>query len=272
MNDILKMSTKETIDCFIGIIKDVLGINDPEMYTTIIENIKYFKGIKVSNESVKDGKYLEDRWYKSVELGNPDYGIYDHLHYLPQLVACWIIYSKEYIRNLNKFGLFPKDPKVIVDLGCGIGFSTLALKQLFPNAEVFGINLKDTMQYSICNSIAKKYDFKVVESILDVPKDVDIVFASEYFEHISDPIKHLFDVIRYMSPKNLYAANSFNTRSIGHFPFYIVADELVENKKLGRIFGSEMRLHEYEKISTKLWNARPTCWKRYSFIQEINDE
>ena len=266
MNDILKTSTKETIDIVIQIVDDVLNIKDLKIKDIIVQTIKYLKGDKTLREELRIGQELELRWYKSVENGNPDFGVYDHPYYLAELVACWTIYSKEYIKNMNKFMLFPKDPKVIVDLGCGIGLSTLALKQLFPNAEVFGTNLKNTMQYSICNSIAEKNDFKIVESILDIPKDVDIVFASEYFEHISDPIKHLFDVIRYMSPKNLYAANSFNTKAIGHFPFYIVADELVENKKLGRIFGSEMRLHGYEKISTKLWNARPTYWK------EINDE
>jgi len=262
MNNILQHNTKDTIEVFMKFVNDVLNINDFKIKDIIIQTIKYLKGDKNLREELREGQELESRWYKSVENGNPDYGVYDHPYYLSELVACWSIYSKEYIRNINKLGLFPDSPKVIADLGCGIGFSTLALKQLFPNAEVFGTNLKNTMQFSICNSIAEKNDFKIVESILDIPKNVDIVFASEYFEHINNPIKHLFDVVEHMSPKNLYAANSFNTKAIGHFPFYIVADKIIENKKLGRIFGSAMRLHGYEKINTKLWNARPTYWKK----------
>mgnify|MGYP001225531506 CR=1 FL=1 len=204
-----------------------------------------------------DRDRLEREWYSS---GCSDYSIYDSQDYISELIYCWSEYSKGYLKNLLKLNLLPTDPKRIIDLGCGLGLSTLALKQIFPQAEVIGTNLKGSNQFKLCNHLASKNGFHIEENFNDAGH-CDFVFASEYFEHIRNPIDHLFDLIERTKPKSLYVANSFAARSSGHFDSYIVDSQQVDNKKMGKIFNSEMRLHGYEKISTTLWNDRPTYWK-----------
>ena len=50
-------------------------------------------------------------------------------------------------------------------------------------------------------------------------KNIDLVFASDYFEHFESPIKHLNEVLK-VNPKLIVVANSFGSVSVGHFNIY----------------------------------------------------
>ena len=66
-------------------------------------------------------------------------------------------------------------PKTVLDLGCGFGYTTAALKEIYPRAEVIGTNLRGTSQYKVSSAIGKQRNFSVKDSI---PK-ADLIFASE---------------------------------------------------------------------------------------------
>jgi cyclopropane fatty-acyl-phospholipid synthase-like methyltransferase len=81
----------------------------------------------------------------------------------------------------------------IADLGCGIGYTTATLKEVF-NCRVTGTNIRDTKQYKVCEVLRKKVDFDLTDNIEEIG-NVDLVFASEYFEHFEKPVEHLKYVI-----------------------------------------------------------------------------
>tara|TARA_B100001250_G_C19817272_1_gene799326 strand:- start:2728 stop:3579 length:852 start_codon:yes stop_codon:yes gene_type:complete len=218
---------------------------------------------------------LYKRWYNSLKSSTPAYEVYDSPLYLAEAFACWSIYARKYLLQINKEkSLSPtgvvKDlgqVKSVVDLGCGIGFSTAALTQLFPNAQVVGTNVPDSDQTRIAKRIADPYKtgenrFEMVASPNQINKPVDLVFASEYFEHFETPIQHLFEVLQELDPCNLLIANTFTSPSIGHFDIY--KHEAVEYSgiQISRLFNKALKEKGYENIKTTLWNNRPTYWKK----------
>ncbi len=220
---------------------------------------------------------LEQRWYRSIrkQSSTPDYGVYAEPDYMAEVWACWAVYSRKYLaeitkpRSLPPFGIaasVSRGDALIVDLGNGIGLSTAALRQMFPIAHVVGTNLRGTTQWTIVEAVARAYRFDVVEDVQFIReqhgKPADLVFASEYFEHFEDPLPHLRRVLHYLCPRQMLIANSFAATAIGHFESYIHGELRVSGKQMSELFTSEMRSHGYRKLSTGLWNNRPSLWVR----------
>jgi len=189
-----------------------------------------------------------------------------------ELWACWIAYSRKYLKALEqKNKLVDSDSTIaelmapvstVLDMGCGAGYTTAALLEIFPNARVIGTNMADTVQFHIANKMADEYGFEVVSSPFDIVENVDFLFASEYFEHIADPIQHLVSVLEKLNPRYLYIANSFNGRAIGHFNNYPINGHTANGKQTGNYFNKVLKFKGYQKIKTRLWNNRPALWKR----------
>jgi SAM-dependent methyltransferase len=204
-------------------------------------------------EELKGG--LLDRWYAALDAGAPDYTVYGEDEYLADLWAGWVTYSRGYLRGVRSI-LGDFNPAVVVDVGCGFGYTTAALAQLYPLAlRVSGTNLPGIQQ-----RIAEGLGVRVLPSV-DAP--ADLVFASEYFEHFAEPVEHLRSILDVAAPTYLVTANTFNSRSIGHFPSYRVDGETLSGPATSRAFGAEMRRRGYAKLKTGLWNERPTFWVKH---------
>lgn len=216
---------------------------------------------------------LFDSWYTSLLTGTPDYSVYGHDDYIAELWACWKVYSKQHLRNIQK----PKslithsisschtDSKVIVDLGCGFAYTTAAITQIFPDAKVYGTNLDGTLQMSVAKQMAIDYGFTMKGDPSELGEEVDLAFASEYFEHFDKPIDHLDFVIEMLNPKAMLIANAFGPKAIGHFDYYDVKTndivyERLTAKATGKVFNDRMKHHGYVKVKTKMWNNRPAYW------------
>ena len=211
---------------------------------------------------------LTNEWYKNLQENNmaKALGVYDDEYYFVDIFDCFQTYSRKYLRSVLKLGIF-KNIKSFVDLGCGLSYSTVALKQMFPKARGYATNLKNTKQWKFCKTMAEKYNFELIEAVNDIEHDVDLIFASEYFEHIINPINHLKDIIEKTNPKYLIIANSFNTRSIGHFQQYQYNENDVSWKinesDMSKIFNRFLKSRGYMKIKTNIWNDKPSIWTRY---------
>jgi len=225
------------------------------------------KGIKAAKSLID----LEARWYNSVrKKDKPDYDCYSEDIYLAEVWCCWDFYARKYIndlknnRNVPPFGFkkLIKDYTNIVDLGNGVGMSTAALKQTFPKNIVYGTNLPDTTQWKFNKLLSEEYDYKLIDDLKKLPRDIEFVFASEYFEHFPDPINHLTDVLTYCNPKILVCANAFKPDSIGHFDNYSHGSEVLTPKEISREFTKFLKDNGYIKLKTKLWNQRPTIYLR----------
>jgi 2-polyprenyl-3-methyl-5-hydroxy-6-metoxy-1,4-benzoquinol methylase len=254
MNDLLNIKPNELIDDFFN---------------------RVYKHKKIEKEQLKElskrlmksdisGYTLQKLWYTSLLNENPDYSVYDEDIYISDLWACWVLYSRQYLRNIKnpKSNIPPMEEiKKIVDIGCGFGYTTTALKQMFPDAEVIGTNLSDTTQIEVAKELGKEHGFEVISEYNEIGGNVDMVFASEYFEHFYKPIEHLHEVIRFTETKSFFIANSFGTKSVGHFDTYNIGGMDIDGKKVSRLFNKELRKYGYKNIKTKIWNNKPSYWK-----------
>lgn len=214
---------------------------------------------------------LETRWYASLEAGGePDWGVYVEDEYLAEAWYCWSKYSRNYVRHIRKEGAMPNGkklvdvlrPRRVADLGCGIGYSTAGLKELWPHAQVTGTNIGTSKQVQFVKRLAAEYKFKVETRGLQHVGPVDLVFASEYFEHFHAPLQHLAEVLEHLQPRAMLIANAFTNRSTGHFPTYEIDGELVPGKGASKRFNDQLRSQGFTKVPFKVWNSRPSLWVR----------
>ena len=204
---------------------------------------------------------LEQRWYAALDSGAPDYGVYGDAGYIAETFACWKQYSRRYLRAISapQVRALLGDVRSVVDLGCGIGLTSAALAQIFQCA-VYGVDMSDTAQAAVAQRFATSFGFQLAR--LDQIGDADVVFASEFFEHIHTPVAYLRHVLDALHPTTLIIANSFNTRAIGHFTAYEIDGAHVDAARMSRQFNAQLRRYSYGKVAAaKFWNDRPAVWR-----------
>lgn len=202
---------------------------------------------------------MTDDWYHFLDQGNLEkaYEVYNYDYYFTDLWTCFATYSRGYLRNVKKQLQFEPN-STIVDLGCGVALTTSALKQTYPHSRVIGTNIPDTKQWQFAKHMASKYGFEIQPSLQE---QVDIVFASEYFEHIQAPLAHLDELVAKSKPKYFIIANAFNTRSIGHFEKYIHNGTMIDQSLISRMFNDRLRSHGYIKEKMPFFNNKPNVWR-----------
>jgi 2-polyprenyl-3-methyl-5-hydroxy-6-metoxy-1,4-benzoquinol methylase len=239
------------------------GVENAEsLRPKIVATLKYLKS--GDRNSLRDGQTLEQLWYASlIRNTEPWWNVYRDTDYLAELWACWIVYSKRYIDLIEKKIMSICDLsgiESIVDLGCGIGYSTARLKQLFPTVNVYAVEQSKTPQFRVCQSIAVDYDFQVVSEIDEIDSHNGLIFASEFFEHVRDPLDYLVEVVSVLNPRYLILANAFRALAVGHFDTYRIDEKWVRNTKVAKLFNLKLQSLGYMKHSIKLWNNRPNVW------------
>ncbi len=265
----------QSLSCFLSNYCEQFPV-DRQRAKTIIQNALAYERKKPKDKSlIEYFERVSARWYASLAKGNPDYRLYDEDYYFTDLWLCWAAYSRKYVRSLsgeNTIGgqysvrEYIGHPNAVVDIGCGIGYSTAALKQLFPRSNVYGVNLPKTKQYEFCKKMSQEYRFNLVPNIESISEKNGLVFASEYFEHIESPINHLEDIIKELRPRCFLIANSFNTWGLGHFTEYKHNTKngmrIILQEKVSRLFNKALLSFGYKKIRTKLWNNKPALYVR----------
>lgn len=256
------MNTKiQTIESAMNQYCKMFAIDKTEALRVYTELKQYYGGTKI--ERNHEISKLETKWYSALDdEGYADYSVYDNEFYFCDLLACFFVYSHKCITMLDKLKI---QPKSILDMGCGLGLTTQMLSDKY-NANCIGTNLEETKQYLFAksNGLDIQPDHKKVGQ-------VDLVFASEYFEHIHNAGDHLLEVLKFNRPKYLIMANAFTAESVGHFRhFYNGAwaskshscDSMVPASKMGRMFSSILKAEGYSKMDAKFWNNRPQCWEK----------
>ena len=229
----------------------ILDQRPKELRKQFVSDYKAITGVDLSGVNLKNLHDLRNQWYRDFDVS-----VYAHQHYAQELWDCWHYYSRPYLKEVLKSEIFKEIAgcKSILDVGCGMGYTTLALKQIFPSATVYGTNVPDTDQFKF----AEKVNKNIVPDIRCVPCGIDLLVAFEYFEHFQYPMDHVGEMIFLHNPKYMLIANSFNTVSIGHYEKYGQYDQ----SKISRKFNDFLRSRGYKKAKTSLWNNKPAFWKR----------
>jgi SAM-dependent methyltransferase len=152
-------------------------------------------------------------------------------------------------------------PARVLDLGCGFGFTTASLKEIWPKSEVFGTNFLDTPQGRMAQRLGSDWGFSILPDVSAIGQ-CDVVVAFEYFEHFAAPLAHLAEVLDCTEPKILLVNNTFTSPGLGHFPTYLIDGVPVGGRAVSKKFSAEMIRRGYKRIVTNVWNNRPMYWKR----------
>ncbi len=262
MDSIFDKHTKEDLREFIARWPE--QVNADEAFERACAALKYYGSSKHDREEKRPSQELEARWYESIERNAPDYGVYSEPLFLSDIWACWKLYSRKYVLAVRALGLSVGS---VVDLGCGFGYTTAALKELYPSADVFGTNFEGSPQWKFAAELGKERGFSLAPDVQKLNKQIDLVFASEYFEHIENPVEHLCGVLTVCQPKYLVIANAFGTVSVGHFVKYKYRDSLgldvaIDGKHVGKVFNQALRGDGYTRVETGFWNDRPAVWRK----------
>lgn len=267
---VINENQNEATEKFLLQCKSFIQVDVEKIRDIAFNTIKYLKGDQSVRWQLQAGQELEMHWYESLGRGEPAWAVYSTDYYLAELWSCWSVYSRRYLHTIQS----PKslvthsivsdmgNVRRILDLGCGLGYTTAGLKSIFPQAEVYGTEMSGTRQWKFAERMASLNGFTILNSAQGLSEPVDLVFASEYFEHHQRPIAHLREVLRFSKPRVMLVANAFGTKAIGHFDFYDVDGTVLDGKATSLKFNSEMRGNGYVKVQTKLWNNRPAYWKK----------
>lgn len=226
-------------------------------------NLDFNEELYNNFENSIDNKLMTEKWYKSLENNDPDYSIYDDDFFLYASLNCYKKYSRKYIIQLFKNPISRKlinDCFTIIDMGNGLGYSTKHIQASLDQERmhiVYGNNIENSLQY--------KYNNMLGNSMLKlVNQHTDCFIFFDFMEHIENPIEYIDRLICLHKPKLLIFANSFNTHCIGHFNEYKHNNEIIDQKKISRLFNKAIRDKGFEKVECGFWNNRPMIFKLIS--------
>jgi hypothetical protein len=273
-NSVLESDPKQSLQQFLSLLYFIKKVDVEKIEFIATTTIDFLKSPSPTREQNRYLRELETRWYEALKSELIDYSVYSSDDYMAELRACWVVYSRHYLKAIQTYKSLPpngiyerlKGIKSVADLGCGIAYTTAALKQMFPTARVIGTNLYDTIQSDFGKKMGEVYNFEIFPDITRF-SSIDLIFASEYFEHILNPIDDLKIILR-TNPKFLLIANSFSVKSIGNFNFYYDRGTKYTGKEISRLFNQELIKYGYKKIKTKLWNNRPNFWVKNGYENE----
>jgi len=264
----LEIRPIEDLRQFIELFNENVRTLDADEATAKVNSlIKYYSyGSKDPERPANPLEHLERQWIDALDKGEIDYSVYSDDDYYVEAYACWMVYTRNVMKGLSKHLHIFSDVKRILDLGNGIGRTTVGWKSLYPDAEVIATNFKDCEQWKISQALQKTCDFRLEENSLNLG-EIDILFACEYFEHIEYPLEHLAEVIEANNPRYMIIANSFGTVGIGHFKEYkdsnfFVGTDIIDWKKISRRFNQLMRDKGYVKMEKQFFNMTPYMWER----------
>lgn len=232
---------------------------DPSsVYAEIVEARK----IHLSGGTDKSSQKLLDKWKES---DRTDYSVYGDRGYVVDAWLSWDVYSRQYIKKIESKATEIKDLvpgiKTFVDLGAGMGYSTLALHKIFSELQMTATQIPETWQWKFCEKLFKGTDINLCTN--EELKSADAIFASEYFEHFDKPIEHLIELLEF-KPKLLLVKSTFQQPdAVGHFEYYYDENnKQILGKDMNRAFNAYLRNHGYEQNPIRFFNSAPTVFVR----------
>jgi SAM-dependent methyltransferase len=129
------------------------------------------------------GEYGDD-----VRLGQ---GLFNRGPFLDQLTQEWVPAMPEVAR------LLARDGAAVVDLGCGVGWSSIALAKAYPGLAVLGVDsddasIMDARAHAVESGLAERVRFEVSDADADFDKDgYDVAFFFEALHDMAHPVEAL---------------------------------------------------------------------------------
>ncbi len=239
-----------------------------------------FKNYKELSAKIQESRsMLHAAWIDSLDEsggsdkpGGPSYWVYDHPEYNYEAIHCYekskaavresIQYFLKNVEGKHTKTLFDGDASKIsvLDLYNGNGLTTVQFNLNNINAESF-----NTCDHQVEYMQAAAQDLlghKLVNHKELPKKKYDVVATLEVFEHYSEPLKHLEQLISLMKPGGyLIESSGFNgsSENIGHFDSYWLWDWKMSFMK-ARQLTSKVMNHYFDKVHVG-FNCCPRIWR-----------
>ncbi|MEM7593079.1 MAG: methyltransferase domain-containing protein [Cyanobacteria bacterium P01_A01_bin.83] len=185
----------------------------------------------------KNGNYKLERRQAQIEL-------------IEELVL-WAGYNENNTENI---------PQNIIDVGCGIGGSTIYLAQKF-GCKATGITLSPVQasrakERAVETGLDNRVSFEVANA-LDMPFEdntFDLVWSLESGEHMPDKTKFLAECYRVLKPGGKMIFATWCHRETDSVAGDLTADEVAHLKEIYRVYCLPyvISLSEYRAIATEL--------------------
>jgi 2-polyprenyl-3-methyl-5-hydroxy-6-metoxy-1,4-benzoquinol methylase len=238
------------------------------MAATIIENVI---GFKMNNEEIKTYEHgITERW----EDGDYSEKFYEDPEYPWLALSFWADWSYANTRRTIQFmDSIKYQSTKILDIGAGVGLTTIQLAKQYPNTTVIYQNIP-SLQDDVARELFKELGTGNVICSTSISHDADVVIGFEVFEHIQRPTEVAAIALRHA---NIYSdSSSFGFPSPGHWPMYYDQDgRLVGRDKMKRSFYSFLsgmsfgQAHKLGLIAKPFWNGRPAVWVREGWLEEM---
>jgi tocopherol O-methyltransferase len=147
--------------------------------------------------------------------------------------------------------------QTILDVGCGIGGSSLYLAQKY-NAKVTGITLSPVQasrakERAVSANLSQQTSFQVADA-LNMPfadASFDFVWSMESGEHMPDKVKFLQECYRVLKPGGTFLMATWCHRPVNLPDGYLTPDELKHLAEIYRVYCLPyvISLPEYEQIA-----------------------
>lgn len=160
---------------------------------------------------------------KTIDLFNADtyFGLFSHFE----------AYDKQLVRILKS--LLDFEPSRILDLACGVGLSTHALRANFPDARITGVDIdSELIEYAQQRTSSANVEFhcsEISEMLAGLPDgSIDMVFIKSAYHYFDDVIP-VSDFKRVLGEKGVFALAERTARSAGTYPLPDIASTYWES-------------------------------------------
>jgi len=179
-------------------------------------------------------------------VGDPFAGwIYDYGHYSGTDALMDFARPTSYAQNIK----LPKDGQVrrILDIGCSMGHGTQAIKERFPNAEVWGIDIGGPLvRYAHYRAVKRNLDINYAQRLAE-----DTKFPDGYFDIVSDCI--MFHEVTPQAAKKIVAETHRILRPGGVFNHADVATTGQPSYRPAQSVPEKASLHVNHRENIEPW-------------------
>jgi len=217
-------------------------------------------------------KELAKEW-----MSSRDIAVYQNPDYLFETICCSLYVTGEFkkdgrlgknsgidnmMRTLHMLG-YDKKAARILDMGSGLGFTTLYAAYFCPHATVYYNDTSPPSRLLFQKLVARSglTNIVILDDWREPPEELDVVMGFEFVEHISSeddplvgdpilPIRHVHPHIKlggHFLYSTMWNAEQNNGETIGHFTSYRFGDTVV-NLDVGK---SDRRSRAPHKLFTE---------------------
>jgi malonyl-CoA O-methyltransferase len=175
---------------------------------------------------------------------------YDNFAFIEQEIGNRLLQRLEYI-NIK--------PQYILDLGCGSGYLSNRLQQLFPNATIIGLDLSfEMVKFASLNS-KLKYCCADAESLPFSDQKFDLIFSSCCIPFIKDLESLYTELQRVLTIDGLLLFTTFGpdtlkelSLELNHTDMHHIGDLLLHKQYKNPVVDTEKIIFTYKKLHTLL--------------------